>query len=141
MPVRREGSEELGQLAGDHRARVGTRQVRSVGGADVRVERERLAIGREPAGHRRGVLGEEADQLAARALGAEVAGAPVAELGGIDLEQLDPGRTGDLERAVARAGVDHERLLDALARERVEQLLQVALAVLDGDHDRHAGHG
>ena len=111
--------------------------MRAIGGTDALLQRERLPVGRGPAGNRRGVLGEKADQLAARALGAEVAGAPVAELGGVDLEQLHSRRAGDLKRAVARARVDHEHIVDALARERVEQLRQIALAVLDGYHDRH----
>ena len=49
-------------------------------------ERERLAHGGEPAGRRRGVLGQEGDHVAARALGAEVARAAVPELRGRDLD-------------------------------------------------------
>ena len=74
-------AEELGQLARDHRARVGVREVRPEGGAHARVELERLAVGGEPAGLGHGVLGQEADQLPDGALGREVARAPVAELG------------------------------------------------------------
>ena len=45
-----------------------------------------------------------------RALGAEVARAPVPELVAGDREHLGAGRARDLRRAVARAGVDHEHL-------------------------------
>ncbi len=144
LPARRargEAREELAQLAGDHRAGVRARQVRPVGGADALIERKRLAVGGEPARDGRGVLGEEADQLAGGALGAEVAGAPVAELGGVDLEQLHARRADDLARAVARARVDHEHLVDPLAREGLQQLLQVALPVLDGDDRGNPAHG
>ncbi len=134
LPGRPEPGEEFGELAGDHGARVRAREVRTVGGSDALLEREGLAVGGQPAGTGGGVLREEADELTRGALGAEVARAPVAELVGIDLEQFDAGRAGDLRRAVARAGVDHEHLLDALSREGIEELLQVALPVLDGDH-------
>ena len=80
-----EAGEELGELARDHRARVGPRQVRAERRADLRV-RERLPERRQPALAGRRVLGQEADQLAARALRAEVARAPVPELGRIDLQ-------------------------------------------------------
>ena len=72
-----------------------------VRGAGTLVERERFAVGVQPAWARGGVLGEEADQIAARPLGAEVASAPVAELRRVDLEQLDAGRAGNLARAIA----------------------------------------
>jgi hypothetical protein len=62
--------------------------VRAERGADARVELERLVISLEPARLGHGVLREEADQLAARALGREVPGAPVAELLRGDLDQL-----------------------------------------------------
>ena len=60
-PVGREAGEELGQLAGDHRARLRPRQVGTVRGADPGIERERLAVGGKPAREGRRVLGEEAD--------------------------------------------------------------------------------
>ena len=109
-PVRRKAREELGQLPSDHRARAGVGQMRSERGAHARVERERLAVGGEPAGLRDGVLREEADQLPGRALCAQVAGAPVAELARRDLDHLVGELARDLQRAVARARVDHQQL-------------------------------
>src|SRR5438132_14396865 len=109
--------------------------MRTVGGADLLIEGEGLEVRREPARARRGVLRQEADQLGRGPFGSEVARAPVPEPPWADLDQLDARRLGDLAGAVARARVDHEGLIDALERERIEQLLQVALAVLDGyDH-------
>ncbi len=140
LAVRREALEELGELAGDHRARVRARQVRPVGGAHARDERERLAVGVEPALDRLGVLGQEADQVAGGALGAEVAGAAVPELRGRDLDHLGARGAGDLDGAVARARVDHEQLVGPLARERREQRRQELLAVEHGDDDRDRGH-
>src|SRR4051794_10771281 len=99
--------------------------MRAVSRADAVPECERLAVGGEPAGAGCRILGEEADQLTARSLRAEVAGAPVGELARVDLEPLHPVRPGDLLRAVAGARVDHEHLLRALAFERREQLVQV----------------
>ena len=75
-----EACEELAQLAGDHRAGVGARQVRPVCGTDVLRELERFAVGLQPSRTGRGVLRQEADQISRRALGAEVARAPVPEL-------------------------------------------------------------
>jgi hypothetical protein len=92
LAVGREASEELGQLAGDHRARIRPRQVRAEGGSHPLVHGERFAVGVEPAGLRHRVLGQEADQVTRRALGAEVAGAAVPELVWLDLDQRGPGR-------------------------------------------------
>ncbi len=114
--------------------------MRAVGGADALVERECLEIRGQPAGAGRGVLREEADELARRPFRSEVAGAPVREILGCDLEQLDAGRAGYLARAVAGARVDHEDLRDSLARESREQLFEVALPVLDGDHGGDVRH-
>ena len=134
-----ERREELDQLARDHRARVRPREMRAEDGADVGVERERLAQRGEPAGHRRRVLGEEGDDLGARPLGAEVARAAVPELGRRDLEHLDAGARG---RSPTEPSREPESMTSTsstrLARERGEQLGQVARTVLDGDDDGDA---
>jgi hypothetical protein len=129
--------EELLQLARDHRRRLGAGPVRAVGRADALIELEGLLYGREPSGQRRGVLREEADDVAARALGGEVARAAVAELARRDLEHVGARRARDLDAAVARAGVDDQQLetgrVARLRAHRREQLAQVARPVLDRD--------
>ena len=140
--VRREAREELGQLARDHRARAAREgEVRPERRAHPLVEPERLAVGLEPAVLRHGVLREEADQVSAGALGAEVARAPVAEVLGRDLDQLGAGRACYLAGAVARPRVDDDQLDVALGPYRGEHLLEALVAVLhrDNDGDR-AGH-
>src|SRR5205814_1228109 len=101
--LRREPGEELGELAADHRAGVGAGQVGPVGGAHAGVGRERRRVGRQPRGEGRGAPGEEAEELAGRPLGPEVAGAAMAELVGRDLEHLHARRARDRRRAIARA--------------------------------------
>ena len=68
--------------------------MRPVGGTDVLSELERLAVGLQPPRARRGVLGKEADQLSTRAVGAEVARAPVSELLCGDLQEINPRGEG-----------------------------------------------
>ena len=71
--------------------------------------------------------------------GREVARAAVTELRRLDLDHPGARRSGDLDGAVARSGVDHQHLdrgVDALARDRVEHLRQVARPVLDRQHHR-----
>ena len=138
LALGREPREELLQLARDHRRGIRARAMRAVGRAHLRVERERRTVGIEPARQRRGVLREEADQLARRPLRTQVARAPVAELARLDLKHPHAGRAGDCKRAVARARVDQQDLIDALARQGIQQLPQVALPILDGDHRAHA---
>ena len=136
-----EDGEELGQLARDHRARVGAGEVRAEDDADVLGQGERLAHGGQPAGDRGGVLREEGDHVAARALGGEVARPAVAELARLDLDHRGARLARDLLRAVARARVDDEDLVRALAGQRVEQLGEKARPVSDGDHRGDAlGH-
>ena len=101
VPIRGERREEVLELARDHRAGLRPRQVRPVGCANAFAEGERLAVRVQPAGDRLGVLGQEADQLARRALRAEVARAAVAERFGFDLDDLCARRAGDLTRRVA----------------------------------------
>jgi hypothetical protein len=67
--------------------------------------------------HGRGVLGQEADQLAAGALRAQVAGAPVAEGRRLDLEDRNPGGASDVHGVVARARVDDQDLKTQFLRE------------------------
>ena len=134
-----EAGEEFGQLARDHRRRVRARQVRAERGADALLQRQCLAERRQPAGQRCRILREEADQLTAGALRAEVARAPVAERRGLDLEQLRAGRARDRGRAVARARVDDQHLEPGLlVQHRGEHLLEVPRTVLDRDDDRGA---
>ena len=65
---------------------------------------------------------------------AEVARAPVPERrSGSISSTVAPAARAISRRAVARAGVDDQDLVDALARERGEQLAEVAGPVLDGD--------
>ena len=64
----------------------------------------------------------------------------MAELAGRDLDQLDLCGAGDLERSVARAGVDHQHLVGALICDGLKQLAQISLPILDGDHDRDPAH-
>ena len=108
--------------------------------ADALVERERLAVGVEPARHRHGVLRQEADELAGRSLHPEVARPAVPELLGRDLDQLAPAARAT-QRAVARAGVDHEQLEVALGAHRGEHPLDKRPAVLDGDDNGDLCHG
>ena len=82
---------------------------------------------------RRGVLGQEADQLAAGARRAHVAGAPVAEGRRLDLEDRNPGGASDVHGVVARARVDDQDLKTQFLREDGgERLPEPARAVLTG---------
>src|SRR6516225_8526714 len=101
----------------------------AVGRTDACVQRERIAVCAQPTGTWRGVLREKANELSARAFGAEVAGTPVPKFGGCYLQQRGPSRLDDLERAISRARVDHQDLVDLLPTQRVQHLLQVALSV------------
>ena len=109
---------------------------------DALVQGERIPERVEPAVDRHGVLGEEADQVAGRALGAEVAGAAVAEVLGRDLDHLGSGGAGDFAGAVARARVDHDQLGGALGDHGRQHLLEPLLPVLHrddyGQRVRHA---
>ena len=138
---RGERREELGQLARDHRARVVPGQVGPEHDADRLRDREALAQGGEPPRRRRGVLGQERDHVAARQVGGEVARAPVSELAARDLVDRRARGAGDRDRPVARARVDDDHLVDALARQRAQHLVEVARPVLDGDHGRDPPHG
>ena len=115
--------------------------MRSERRAHALVQGERLAVRVEPALLRHGVLGEEADQVARGALGAEVAGAPVPELLGRDLHQVGTSRTRDLTRAVARTRVDHDQLEVALRADAGEHLLEALLPILHRDDDRDRASG
>ena len=76
-------------------------EVRTEGRAGALVEGERLPERVQPALDRHGILGEEADQIARRALGAEVARAAVAELLGLDLDHFGSGSACDFAGPVA----------------------------------------
>ena len=67
--------------------------------------------------HGRGVLGQEADQLAAGARRAHVAGAPVAEGRRLDLEDRNPDGASDVHGVVARARVNDQDVKTHLLRE------------------------
>ena len=134
----REGREELGQLAGDHRARVGARKVRSEAHPHPRVERERFAVRRQPALDGDRVLRQEGKQVAGGLLGGEVARAAMTKLAWLELEHGHAGGAGESYRPVGRPRVNDENLVDTLAQQRGEQLGEVPHPVEDRD-DRANG--
>ena len=141
LPAGREPREELGELAGDHRARVGSRQVRPVGGADALFKRERGAVGRGPAGDRGGVLGEEADELAAwcaRAPRLRVRPWPNSA-GSISSSSTPAARAISRERSREPESITSTSSTCSRASASSSSA-QVALAVLDGNHDRDRGY-
>ena len=122
-------------------AAVGARHARVVEGADQVAQAMRVG--------RRGVLGQEDQELAARAGRGLVARAPVAEVLAGDRAHAGPGLSEQLARAIARAGVDRADLeavpvpRQLLRRQQRQEPRQAGLPLEGRQHDRdpRPGHG
>ena len=121
------------------RDRLLVRELTPVDAGDLGAFAERGDEGCEPGLVRGvGVLRREDEDVAAGALGAEIARASVAELLGPDLVNLCSEPARSLGAAVGGAGVDHDDLdlfVDLLARDCLQAADEIEASVLDRDDD------